>query len=216
MGDVITDPFRAARLILTLRRVGVTDPNVLRVMEEIPRDAFVTEDASDLAFEDAVLPIPCGQAILRPSVIGQLIQMADLGSEPTARVLLVGLGSGYSAALLARLAADVFAIERYKRLFDLAAARLAAMQFSNIHARQGDGLQGWTERGPFDRIVLTGTAEEGPVALLQQLTKEGRLIQPVSTENGQRLKLIDPAGNILKSQKITGFQPLTEGVAHEL
>ena len=215
MGEIVDDPFRAARLILTLRRVGVTDNDVLAVMEQIPRDRFVEEDTAELAFEDAVLPIACGQTILRPSVTGQLLHLSDLNGDID-RALLIGLGSGYTAALMARMTVHVFAVERYRRLFDQALSTLETLGIENVFARHGDGLQGWSEKGPFDRIILTGITEAAPVALLQQLTADGRLIQPIQTENGQSIAVYDQQGNLLNSQEITGFQPLATGVASEL
>lgn len=215
MGDLVDDPFRAARLILTLRRVGVTDNELLAIMERISRDQFIEEDTAGLAFEDAVLPIACGQTILRPSVTGQLLQRADLSGEVD-RVLLVGLGSGYTAALIAQMVSHVFAIERYRRLFDQALANLEAFGYENVIARHGDGLLGWSEQGPYERIVLTGLAEAAPVALLQQLTPGGRLIQPILGEMGQSIAVYDSNGKLLNSQEITGFQPLSAGIACEL
>jgi len=215
MADIVEDPFRAARLILTLRRVGVTDNDVLAVMEHLSRDGFVEDDRAGLAFEDAVLPIACGQTILRPSVTGQLLQMAELHNK-SYRTLLIGLGSGYTAALISHLLDEVFAVERYRRLFDSALATLERLEIETVVARHGDGLLGWQDQGPFDRILLTGIAEAMPVALLQQLTPEGRLIQPIQTESGQSIAVYDAAGNMLKSREITGFQPLSIGVASEL
>lgn len=215
MGELVSDPFRAARLILTLRRVGVTDNDVLAAMEQISRDQFIDEDAADLAFEDAVLPIACGQTILRPSITGQLLQMANLG-KGVEKVLLIGLGSGYTAALLARLVSEVFAVERYRRLFERAATALERMEFANVFCRHGDGLEGWEASAPFDRIILTGICGAAPVALLQQLSPEGRLIQPIMGEDMQILAVYDPSGKQLNSQEITGFQPLASGIAREL
>ena len=215
MGEVEKDPFRAARLILLLRRAGVTDNALLAAMEQLPRSEFVAEDAADLAFEDAVLPIACGQTILRPTVTGQILQMASL-SEETRRVLLVGLGSGYTAALIAQRVESVFAVERYRRLTELAIKTLSDLQIENVYTRHGDGLLGWEERGSFDRIILTGIYDPAPVALLQQLVPEGRLIQPIAEDSKQFISVFDSDGKALNSQKITGFQPLSPGIAREL
>lgn len=215
MGNDVEDPFRAARLILLLRRAGVTNNDLLAAMEQLPRSDFVSEDTADLAFEDAVLPIACGQTILRPSVTAQLLQLSDL-SNPTFRVLVVGLGSGYTCALIARLAGYVFAVERYRRLHDIAVETLADLQIDNVEALHGDGLLGWADKGPFDRIVLMGTSDPAPVALLQQLAGEGRLIQPIDEDGDQSIVVFDSDGRVLNSQVITGFQPLSPGVALEL
>ena len=208
-----SDPFRAARLILTLRRAGVTDNAVLAAMEDVPRDRFVSEDATDLAFEDAALPIAHGQTVLRPSVTGHMLQLAKL--QPGHRVLLVGLGSGYTAALLAELGGEVFAVERHRGLLDRARDRLDASGNQAVDTLHGDGLAGWPDKAPFDRILLSGIAEAASVALLSQLTGDGRLIQPVSEDSGQLLTVFDKSGNLMNSLEIIGFQPLLSGIAGE-
>ena len=208
-----SDPFRAARLILTLRRAGVTDNAVLAAMEDVPRDRFVSEDAADLAFEDAALPIAHGQTVLRPSVTGHMLQLAEL--QPGHRALLVGLGSGYTAALLAELGGEVFAVERHRVLLDRARDRLDATGNQAVETLHGDGLAGWPDKAPFDRILLSGIAEAAPVALLSQLTGDGRLIQPVSEDFGQLLLVFDKSGNLMNSLEIMGFQPLLSGIAGE-
>lgn len=210
MAELASDPFQAARLVLTLRRAGVTDNSVLSVMEELPRSQFISEDASALTFEDAALPIECGQTNLRPTVTGHLLQLAEITAE-TDRVLLVGLGSGYTAALLARLAQNVFAIERHKTLFDRANERLAALGIEKVKTRHADGLLGWADKGMFDRIILTGLADHAPVALLQQLTVDGRLIQPILDGAGQKLCVYEESGSVLNTIDIIGFQALVSG-----
>lgn len=140
MAGLIADPFRAARLVLQLRQEGVTDDRVLRAMETINRSAFVDDPAlSKLAFEDALLPIPCGQIIPRPVTTGQLVQALQLKEGNSARVLLVGAGSGYTAALVAQLASDVFAIERYHVLTEAIRRRILDLGLSNLAVRCEDG-----------------------------------------------------------------------------
>lgn len=216
MADIITDPFRAARLILSLRREGVTDNTVLSVMERVERDRFVKPEHRELAMEDSVLPIPCGQTMPRPSQIGHLLQLADFGSDRTHRALLVGLGSGYMAALMAELCASVFAIERYRRLVELGQAALDGEEAENVYCRQGDGLEGWPEKAPFTRIVLSGSVNAPPVALLSQLDTEGRLIAPIETGGAGQVQVFDGTGKVLNSLSLSGFQPLSAGVAAAL
>ena len=188
MAGLIADPFRAARLVLQLRQEGVTDDRVLRVMETIDRAAFVDDPAlSQLAFEDALLPIPCGQIIPRPVTTGQLLQALQLKEGNSARVLVIGAGSGYTAALAAHLASDVFAVERYHVLTEAIRRRIVDLGLSNLAVRCEDGLLGWPERGPYDRILLAGAVEEVPETLLAQLGKGGLLVAPLATGDGQVL-----------------------------
>ncbi|MBD3771196.1 MAG: protein-L-isoaspartate(D-aspartate) O-methyltransferase [Rhodobacterales bacterium] len=195
MAGLIADPFRSARLVLHLRQEGVTDDGVLRAMETIDRAAFVDDPAlSQLAFENAILPIPCGQIIPRPVTTGQLIQALQLVRGNESRVLLVGAGSGYTAALLAQLAADVFAVERFHTLTEAIRRRILELELSNLAVRCEDGLLGWPERGPYDRILLAGAVEEIPDTLLSQLGKGGMLVAPVVTGAGQVLMRLHENG----------------------
>lgn len=195
MAELIADPFRAARLVLHLRQEGITDDGVLKAMETIDRGAFVDGPGlHKLAFEDCILPIPCGQIVPRPAVTGQLLQALQIRQVREARILLVGVGSGYTAALAAQLGADVFAMDRYRRLCDAARRRMLELGLGNIAVRHGDGLFGWPERGPYDRILLTGAIEEVPDALLQQLAKGGALIAPIQTAGAQHLLRVGADG----------------------
>jgi len=195
MAGLIADPFRAARLVLHLRQEGVTDDGVLRAMETIDRAAFIDDPAlTNLAFENALVPIPCGQIIPRPVTTGQLIQALQLEKGNKSRVLLVGAGSGYTAALLAQIASDVFAVERFNALTGEIRRRILDLELSNLAVRCGDGLLGWPERGPYDRILLAGAVEEIPEALLSQLAKGGLLVAPVVTPEGQVLMRLHENG----------------------
>jgi protein-L-isoaspartate(D-aspartate) O-methyltransferase len=195
MAGLIADPFRAARLVLHLRQEGVTDDGVLRAMETIDRAAFIDDQAlTDLAFENALVPIPCGQIIPRPVTTGQLIQALQLEKGNKSRVLLVGAGSGYTAALLAQIASDVFAVERFNALTGEIRRRILDLELSNLAVRCGDGLLGWPERGPYDRILLAGAVEEIPEALRSQLAKGGLLVAPVVTPDGQVLMRLHENG----------------------
>jgi protein-L-isoaspartate(D-aspartate) O-methyltransferase len=206
MEELIVDPFRAARLVLRLRQEGVTDDGVLRAMETVDRGAFVDDpELKKLAFADCVLPIPCGQTIPRPAATGQLLQALGLGRQRDARILLIGVGSGYIAALASQLAADVFGVERYNRLTDHARQRIVRLGLDNLAVRHGDGLLGWAERGPYDRVLLTGLVDEVPQALFDQLASDGLVIAPMRQYGRQMIARIAKDG-------------VTEwlGLAHEL
>jgi len=195
MAGLIADPFRSARLVLHLRQEGVTDDGVLQAMETIDRAAFVDDPALTLlAFENAMLPIPCGQIIPQPVTTGQLIQALQLKRGRESRVLLIGAGSGYTAALLSQLASDVFAVERYHVLTEAIRRRIVDLGLSNLAVRCEDGLLGWPERGPYDRILLAGAVTEIPEALMAQLGKGGILVAPVVTPEGQVLMRLHENG----------------------
>ncbi|HAY07754.1 MAG TPA: methyltransferase domain-containing protein [Hyphomonas sp.] len=214
MAGLIADPFRAARLLLHLRQEGVTDPRVLTAMETIDRAAFVDDEAlAPLAFEDGVLPIPCGQIILRPAATGHLLQALALPEERTARVLLVGFGSGYSSALAASLAGQVYAIDRYATLVNEGRARLERLGISNVTVCQEDGLNGWPERESFDRIVLMGAVSDVPETLLAQLAKGGRLIAPVGEGKGRSIAIFTREGEIARTPFFQQIPPFAEGRA---
>ncbi|KCZ93259.1 protein-L-isoaspartate O-methyltransferase family protein [Hyphomonas johnsonii] len=217
MAELIADPFRAARLVLHLRQEGITDDGVLKAMETIDRAAFVDGDAlARLAFEDCVLPIPCGQIIPRPAVTGQLLQALEIRQVREARILLVGMGSGYTAALAAQLGADVFAMDRFRRLCDAARMRMLDLGLGNVAVRCGDGLNGWPERGPYDRILLTGSVPDVPDLLLGQLAKGGALIAPVSTGATQHLLRIQADGSRQRLAIAHPLPALVEGTSKAL
>lgn len=214
MAGLIADPFRAARLLLHLRQEGVTDARVLTAMETIDRAAFVDDKAlAPLAFEDAMLPIPCGQVILRPAITGQLLQALALPEDGSAKVLLVGFGSGYMTALVASLSRHVWAIDRYARLVNEGEARLARLGIGNVTLRQSDGLDGWPEQELFDRIVFACTVPEVPDLLLNQLVQGGRLTAPVARGNERAIVSVTLGGGILRTPFFQQVPALTEGRA---
>lgn len=219
MAELIADPFRAARLLLHLRQEGVTDPSVLAAMETFGRAAFVDDPGLEaLAFEDCLLPIPCGQVVLRPSATGHLIQAMRLKRGREARVLLIGFGSGYMASLLSQLAAHVCAVERFRRLTEEGRARLARLEISNVSVSHGDGLHGWAERGPFDAIVLSGAVPDVPEGLTAQLVRGGRMVVPVNAGAGQAILLCldDMGAEIDRRPLFQWVPPLIEGRAQVL
>ncbi|HYC73989.1 protein-L-isoaspartate(D-aspartate) O-methyltransferase [Brevundimonas sp.] len=167
-------------------RRGVRDDQVLDAMREVPREAFVPEGLQEFAYDDAPLPIEAGQTISQPYIVGLMIEAA--GIRPGDRVLEIGAGSGYAAAVMSRIAARVFAIERHEALTDLARSRLQRLGYDNVELRTGDGTRGWPEAGPFDAILAAAGGPGVPQALKDQLDLGGRLVMPVGpTQDDQRL-----------------------------
>lgn len=169
---------RAIRLLMLLRRNGITDTKVLSVIEKMPREYFVPQHFNDKAYEDTALPIGHGQTISQPLVVAMMTQELELNDRHT--VLEIGTGSGYQASILAQLCRRVYSIERLKPLSDVAQARFDELKIRNITTLHGDGYKGWPSAAPFDRIILTcGASKEPPPALLEQLAVGGIMILPV-------------------------------------
>ena len=158
-------------------RRGVRDRRVLNAMREVPREAFVEPGYEEFAYEDGALPIREGQTISQPYIVALMIEAADV--KPGERVLEVGAGSGYAAALISRIAERVYAIERHAALAQAAMRRFEALGYDNIELRVGDGTQGWPEAAPFDAILVAAGGPEVPTALKDQLAPAGRLVIPV-------------------------------------
>ncbi len=215
MGDVIYDPFRSARLVLSLRQAGVSDQAVVKALETVSRAAFVSDDLEDLAFADVVLPTACGQTVFSPIVAGKLLQALEPG-DGVARSLVIGAGCGYLPALVGEFSDEVFAIERYGRLAARADEALRALGADSIHIRQGDGLAGWPERGPFDRILLTGAVDAVPEALIEQLSPQGRLLCSVSRGDVQSLLAVDAQRDRVEHPFNEALPMLKDGVASAL
>ena len=175
------DDTRIIRLIMELRHAGIKDTAVLSVIERLPRDHFVLPTFSGQAYENTALPIEQGQTISQPYVVAFMTEALELGARH--RVLEIGTGSGYQAAVLSKLCRRVYSIERYRSLMQAAQARFNALDLHNIVTRHGDGALGWPEQAPFDRIMGTAAADEVPQALLDQLAPEGILVIPVGREN---------------------------------
>ncbi|RDV01086.1 protein-L-isoaspartate(D-aspartate) O-methyltransferase [Undibacter mobilis] len=207
--------------LLTLRRRGISDQAVLRAMGEVSRTAFVSPDTIASAYADQALPIECGQTISQPYVVGYMTE--QLGLKPHHRVLEIGTGSGYQAAILAKLAREVVSIERYRTLADQARRRLGAEGAANVEVIVGDGFEGCPDRAPFDRIIVTAAAEEVPEALAEQLADGGVMIMPLGPENGPQhlvklTKSQTPEGVRLGQEKLipVRFVPMLRGKAREL
>src|SRR4051812_631763 len=170
------------------------DPSVLAAVAGVPREAFLPPGLSERAYEDGALPIGAGQTITQPSLVAHMVALLTV--RPADRVLDVGTGSGYHAALLARLAAHVWTVERHAELSAAAARSLAATGAHNVTLRVGDGTCGWPEEAPFDAINVAATGEAGvPPALLDQLAEGGRLVAPVRDRGDERLVLLHRRGD---------------------
>jgi protein-L-isoaspartate(D-aspartate) O-methyltransferase len=205
---------RKIRLVMELRRQGVTDKDVLSAIERVPRELFVPPTFHDQAYENTALPIGHGQTISQPAVVAYMTQALALG--PRMKVLEIGTGCGYQAAVLARLCRRVYSIERHRELLREAEARFAELRLRNITARHGDGTKGWPEQAPFDRIIVTAAAPQVPDALFEQLGPEGILIAPVG-RNAQEQALVRyrRAADGWQSETLwtVRFVPLVEGAA---
>ncbi|MBI3705924.1 MAG: protein-L-isoaspartate(D-aspartate) O-methyltransferase [Rhizobiales bacterium] len=203
--------------LLTLRRRGISDQAVLRAMDEVPRERFVDGDFSDMAYADRALPIACGQTISQPYVVAYMTERLAL--RPHHRVLEVGTGSGYQAAVLSRLAREVVSVERYRTLAEQARERLQALGYNNVEVVVGDGLAGVPARAPYDRIIVTAAAEQVPAALLDQLADNGVMVLPLGPHNGAQhiIKLTKSSTGVTRENLIgVRFVPLLPGQAQEL
>jgi protein-L-isoaspartate(D-aspartate) O-methyltransferase len=202
---------------LNLRRRGISDQAVLRAMEEVPRETFVEPaDRSD-AYRDSALGIACGQTISQPFVVAYMTEQLQL--QKRHRVLEIGTGSGYQAAILSRLCLQVLTIERYRTLADVARARLAKLGYDNIEVMLGDGYDIPAGAGTFDRIIVTAAMEQIPEALLERLEPGGILIAPVGPHHGTqtlvRVTRTD-AGFDRRELVDVRFVPALPGIAREL
>jgi protein-L-isoaspartate(D-aspartate) O-methyltransferase len=203
--------------MLTLRQRGISDKAVLRAMDAVPREHFVEARFTDAAYADQAMPIACGQTISQPYVVAYMTER--LGIRPEHRVLEVGTGSGYQAAVLSRLAREVVSIERYRTLADTARSRLATLGYGNVDVRFGDGFAGVPERAPYDRIIVTAAAETMPEALVNQLAEGGIMMLPLGPHGGaQRLVKVTKGEGGPRTEELIGvrFVPLLPGPAREL
>lgn len=203
--------------LLTLRRRGIGDQAVLRAMDEVPREQFVETEFVDSAYADQALPIDCGQTISQPYVVAYMTE--KLALRPHHRVMEVGTGSGYQAAVLSRLAREVVSIERYRTLAERARGRLVSLGFDNVEVVVGDGLKGMPDRAPFDRIIVTAAAETMPQDLVDQLADDGIMLLPLGPHDGAQhiVKLTkSPTGITREKLLAVRFVPLLAGQAQEL
>ena len=191
-----------------LRGRDIVDERVLRAMEQVPRELFVPEGERRLAYSDAALPIGGGQTISQPYMVARICEALALRGDE--RVLDVGTGSGYQAAVLAELAGEVFTIERLPELAESARARLAAAGYERVRVHVGDGTLGLPEHAPYDAIAVAAAAPGFPPTLYDQLRARGRLVVPVGTAHGQRLEVAirSPEGPAVVHSVPCKFVPL--------
>ncbi|TCP43092.1 protein-L-isoaspartate(D-aspartate) O-methyltransferase [Rhodovulum marinum] len=207
---------RKMQFLFALRSKGVTDARVLGAMEKIDRGVFIKGHFAPRAYEDMPLPISCGQTISQPSVVAIMTQALNI--QPRDKVLEVGTGSGYQAAILSRLARRVYTVERHRRLVADAQARFEALGLTNVTAIAADGSYGLPEQAPFDRILVTAAAEDPPGPLLAQLRVGGIMIVPVGqSDTVQRLIKVtrNETGLDYDELREVRFVPLVEGLGND-
>ncbi|MCS6916034.1 MAG: protein-L-isoaspartate(D-aspartate) O-methyltransferase [Myxococcales bacterium] len=201
---------RRQQMVADLRQQGIRDESVLRAMSVVPRHRFVPERLQGVAYEDSALPIEHGQTISQPFVVAHMTELLQLKGRE--RVLEIGTGSGYQAAVLAELAGEVYSIEIVPELAAQARRLLAELGYTKVHVRQGDGYLGWPEQAPFDRILLTAAPEEVPQTLIDQLAMGGRLVAPVGGW-AQEIVVLDrkPEGITRRTTIPVRFVPMVHG-----
>ena len=202
---------------LTLRRRGISDQAILRALEDVPRDLFVDPRDREFAYADTALGIACGQTISQPYVVAYMTE--QLRTHPLHRVLEIGTGSGYQAAVLSRLCRIVVTVERYRTLVDTARRRFSSLGYNNIEVVFGDGYDVAQTLGMFDRIIVTAAMEEIPESLMELLEPGGILIAPVGPQGGaqQLVRLRKTEEGIARDELIpVRFVPALKGLAKEL
>jgi protein-L-isoaspartate(D-aspartate) O-methyltransferase len=213
----MTDPAELKmRFLYALRSRGVTEGRVLTAMERIDRGAFVKGIFAERAYEDMPLPIACGQTISQPSVVGLMTQALEL--SPRDKVLEIGTGSGYQAAILSQLVRRVYTIDRHRRLVREAEEVFRSLNLTNITAMTGDGSHGLPDQAPFDRIIVTAAAEDPPGPLLAQLREGGIMVLPVGQSDAvQHLIKVTrlPQGYEYEELRPVRFVPLVEGLGQD-
>lgn len=207
---MITSSIKLAQLLKTR---GIKDQRVLKAIGNTPRHLFVTEDWQTVAYEDNALPLQCGQTISQPYIVARMTEL--LLKKKPARVLEIGTGSGYQAAILAQLVQEVYSIERIEELFKQAKKRLETLDLTaNVNLKHADGMLGWPEYAPFDGIIVTAVASSVPEPLLAQLRDGGRLVIPVGDSESQFLYTVDKTGDNYESKRgeAVRFVPLMGGI----
>lgn len=207
----LTGESRRDQLVQELRSQGIRDEKVLGVIRKVPRHEFIGQAMQGKAYQNSALPIGSSQTISQPYIVALMTQLAD--PQPGDRVLEIGTGSGYQAAVLAELAGEVFSIEIVEPLAAEASHRLRDLGYGNVAVRAGDGYAGWPEHAPFDIVMLTAAPEQVPQPLLDQLRPGGRLVAPVGSQLlGQELRLIEKrADGSLRTTRVAPvrFVPFT-------
>ena len=210
---MIRDAEKRMQFVFQLRQRGVMDPRVLEAMERIDRGAFVKGLFAERAYEDMPLPIACGQTISQPSVVGLMTQALNV--EPRHKVLEIGTGSGYQAAVLSQLARRVYTVDRHKRLVAEAQEVFDLLGLTNITALAADGTRGFPEQAPFDRIIVTAAAEDPPGPLLAELKTGGIMVVPVGQSDAVQVLIKvtrTDSGFDYEELRQVRFVPLVEGM----
>ena len=199
-------------LIMELRREGIHDVRVLSAIERVPREAFVPEALKAQAYANVALPISSGQTISQPYVVAYMTQALEVGERT--KVLEIGTGSGYQAAVLAKLCRRVYTIERHRELLRESEQRFHALGLHNITTRLGDGHKGWPEQAPFERIIVTAAAADVPEALCRQLADGGAMVIPVGDRSSQEIWRVHRRADAFETERMlpVRFVPLVEGV----
>lgn len=178
---------KRVHMIMRLRKLGVTDTQVLKAIEAVPREIFIEDIFADHAYDDVAVPIQSNQSISQPSVVAWMTWALDV--QPRMRVLEIGTGSGYQACVLSKLCRRVYTVERHRELLAIAESRFHQQKITNIVTRRADGCKGWSEVAPFERIIVTAAASEVPAALLNQLSPGGVMVIPVGTQDADQILL---------------------------
>jgi protein-L-isoaspartate(D-aspartate) O-methyltransferase len=213
MDPAAQDDFREQRFAMVeqqIRARDVEDARVLEAMRSVPRHRFVPADLARFAYQDRPLAIGRGQTISQPYIVAYMSEL--LAAAPHHRVLEIGTGSGYQAAVLAKLAKEIYTIEIVPELARKAAETLKELEFTNVHVREGDGYAGWPEHAPFDRIIVTAAPEKIPQPLIDQLAAGGRLVIPVGEQHDtQWMTIVEKtAGGVVQRKTIpVAFVPFT-------
>jgi len=207
---------KRAHLLAELRAEGITDSRVLDAMERTPRELFVPAAFREQAYDNVALPIGHGQTISQPYIVALMTQALEVGERD--KVLEVGTGSGYQAAVLARLCRRVLTIERHRALLKEAEARFAKLRLHNVTGRFGDGTKGWPEHETFDRIIVTAAASHIPENLLAHLAEDGVMVAPIGeSRQDQKLYRVTRQRGHLQAEELCGvrFVPLVPGLPRE-
>jgi protein-L-isoaspartate(D-aspartate) O-methyltransferase len=213
-GIGMTSQRTRARMVERLRAKGIRDERVLGALGSVPRHAFVEEALASRAYEDTALPIGFSQTISQPYVVARMIELLLEGKTP-GKVLEVGTGCGYQAAVLASIFPEVYSIERIKALLERARRNLLGLRLANLRLAHGDGYAGLEQAAPFHSIIVAAAAPRVPEALLRQLAPGGRMILPLAANNGQRLVLIERSGRAYLESELdpVRFVPMEAGKA---
>src|SRR5438067_9595617 len=211
MGEELSDVFAARRLTMVvkqLRERGINDERVLQAMAEVPRHEFVSVGRRAQAYEDQPVEIEAGQTISQPYIVAAMLQALQIRTQD--RALEIGTGSGYQTALLTKLAATVYTVERHQSLSDSARERLTRLGYSNVVFAVGDGSQGLCEHAPFDAIIVSAATPRVPQSLTRQLAEGGRMVLPVGSIDTQQLQLVIKVKDEISIQALDGcrFVPL--------